>query len=193
MKRVCVFCGSSMGARPSYATAAHALGETLAARGLGLVYGGARVGLMGVVANAVLQAGGEVVGVLPSFLGAKEIAHDGLSELIVVESMHERKAKMAELADAFVALPGGFGTLEELAEVLTWAQLGLHGKPCALFDVDGYYAHLVAFADHASAELFVKPEHRRMLLVASSPDELLQALASYEPPAVPKWIDRDET
>ena len=193
MKRVCVFCGSSPGARPGYRTAAEALGAAIARRGLGLVYGGAHVGLMGAVADAALLHGGEVIGVLPRALEAKELAHRNLSALYVVESMHERKALMAELSDCFVALPGGIGTLEETFEAWTWTQLGLHEKPCALLDVDGYYAALHAFLDHAVAERFVRPEHRAMLLVESDPERMLDALSGWRAPIVEKWLDRNET
>lgn len=193
MKRVCVFCGSSPGARPSYRDAAVRLGAAIAARGLGLVYGGAHVGLMGVVADAALAARGEVIGVLPRALEARELAHRGLSELHVVESMHERKARMAELSDCFIALPGGVGTLEETFEAWTWTQLGLHAKPCALLDVDGYYAPLQTFLEGAVTERFVRSEHRAMLLVDDDPERLLDALAAWRAPIVEKWLDRDET
>jgi uncharacterized protein (TIGR00730 family) len=192
LKRVCVFCGSSPGARPSYRAAAEALGAAVARRGLGLVYGGAHVGLMGVVADAALAQGGEVIGVLPRALEAKELAHRNLSALYVVESMHERKALMAELSDCFVALPGGIGTLEETFEAWTWTQLGLHEKPCALLDVDGYYAALQEFLERAVADRFVRPEHRTMLLVDGDPERLLDALAAWRAPIVEKWLDRGE-
>ena len=191
--RVCVFCGSSPGRDPAYLEAARGLGETLARRGVGLVYGGASVGLMGAVADAVLGGGGTAVGVIPQALVDREIAHAGLTELHVVGSMHERKALMAELADAFVALPGGLGTLEELFEVTTWAMLGLHRKPCALLDVNGYFAGLRAFLELATREGFVREEHRALLLVASEPEELLDRLVAWSPPAVARWIDRGET
>ena len=193
MKRVCVFCGSSPGARASYRDAAVRLGAAIARRGLGLVYGGAHVGLMGVVADAALAARGEVVGVLPRALEARELAHRGLSELHVVESMHERKALMAELSDCFIALPGGVGTLEETFEAWTWTQLGLHAKPCALLDVDGYYAPLQTFLDGAVTERFVRSEHRAMLLVDDDPERLLDALERWRAPVVEKWLDRGET
>jgi hypothetical protein len=193
MRRVCVFSGSSPGARPQYASAARALGAALVGRGLGLVYGGAKVGLMGVVADAVLAGGGEVIGIIPKRLMTKELAHTGLAELRVVASMHDRKREMADLADAFVALPGGIGTLEELTEVLSWAQLGLHAKPCGVLDVAGYFERLVGFLDHAVAERFLQPAHRAMLVVADDPDDLLERLASYRAPAVEKWLDRDAT
>jgi uncharacterized protein (TIGR00730 family) len=193
MTSVCVFCGSSPGASPYYLAAARALGAALARRGLGLVYGGASVGLMGAVADAALAAGGEVTGVIPGALEAKELAHRGLTRLEVVGSMHERKARMAELAGAFVALPGGMGTLEELAEILTWAQLGLHRKAVGVLDVAGYWRPLLAFLDHAVEERFLRDEHRRMLLSAEEPDALLDALAAYVPTVQEKWIDRRQS
>ncbi|MDZ3822921.1 MAG: TIGR00730 family Rossman fold protein [Pseudoxanthomonas sp.] len=189
MQSVCIYCGSSAGDRPGYVELARDVGRLLAARGLRLVYGGGRVGLMGVVADAVLAAGGEAIGVIPQRLVDAEVAHLGLTRLEVVESMHARKARMAELADAFIALPGGFGTLDELFEILTWAQLGLHGKPCGLLDVDGYYAPLVAWADLAAARGFVRPVHRRLLMVGTDIDRLLDALAAHQPEPVSKWAD----
>jgi uncharacterized protein (TIGR00730 family) len=188
--RICVYCGSSPGRDPAYADAAVRLGRMLARRGIGLVYGGGHVGLMGTVANAALDDGGEVIGVIPQTLVDREIAHTGLSELRVVGSMHERKLLMAELADAFVALPGGMGTLEELFEAYTWTQLGLHTKPLGLLNVRGYYDGLVAFLDHAAAERFVTEEHRAMLVVADTPGAVLDAFADWRAPARPKWIDR---
>ena len=193
MKRICVFCGSSPGRSASYAAAAAELGRLLAARGIGLVYGGANVGLMGALANAVMDAGGDVIGVIPQSLVKYEVAHRGLPDLRVVASMHERKAMMAELADGFIAMPGGNGTLEEFFEVLTWAQLGEHSKPCGLLDIDSYYSHLLAFLDHAVDERFLRPEHRKMLIVESSPEAILDLLAAYRPPKLGKWIDRSET
>jgi uncharacterized protein (TIGR00730 family) len=193
MRRICVFCGSSLGSRPAFADAAQSLGRELASRGLELVYGGASVGLMGLVADAVLHAGGRAIGVIPEPLASKEIAHAGLSELHVVGSMHERKAKMAELADGFVTLPGGIGTFEETFEILTWAQLGLHRKPCGLLDIAGYYAPVVQLLDHAVAEGFVRPDHLSMLLVEDNAAALLDRFARYEPTYVAKWIERDET
>lgn len=190
LRRVCVFSGSSSGARPHYEDAAVALGRLLAERGLGVVYGGAAVGLMGSVADAALAVGGEVVGVIPEALVAKEIAHPGLTELRVVGSMHERKAVMAETADAFVALPGGFGTLEETFEMLTWTQLGIHRLPVGLLDVLGFYAGLERFLDHAAAEGFLRAPHRELVLVDEDPTQLLDRLARFEAPTVPKWIDR---
>jgi uncharacterized protein (TIGR00730 family) len=193
LQRVCVFTGSSAGVRPEYHDAARDLGHLLAQRGIGLVYGGARVGLMGAVADAALEAGGTVIGVIPQALVAKEIAHSGLTELRVVASMHERKAMMADLAEAFVALPGGWGTLEEFFEVLTWAQLGLHRKPCGLLNVCGYFDGLLTFAEHAAGEGFVRREHREMVFVAHSPVALLDRMVRYQPPLVEKWIDRAAT
>jgi uncharacterized protein (TIGR00730 family) len=193
VKRVCVYAGSNEGARLEYTTAAERLARTLVARGIEVVYGGGDVGLMKVVADAALADGGRVIGVIPEALIAREVGHGALSELHVVGSMHERKATMADLSDAFVALPGGFGTIEELVEMATWGQLGLHAKPFGLLDAAGYYAQLVAFFDHAVAEGFVRPQHRDMLLVSEEPEELLDAFAAYQPPIVRKWIDRDET
>ena len=188
MRRICVFCGSSAGADPIYAEQAAVVGKLLAERGIGLVYGGASVGIMGVVADAALAAGGEVIGVIPQRLMPVEVAHDRLSELYVTADMHERKAKMAELSDGFLALPGGVGTLDELAEVWTWAQLGLHGKPIGLVDVAGYYRPLREFADHMVTEGFLRPEHRDMVFVDADPAALLDAFAMYEPHPIPKWV-----
>lgn len=182
LRRLCVYCGSSPGARPAYAEAAHALGTLLAAEGVGVVTGGGRGGLMGVVADAVLAAGGEATGVIPQALVDREVGHEGMTELYVVGSMHERKALMAHLSDAFVALPGGLGTLEEIAEMLTWSQLGLHPKPCGLLDVAGYYAPLVRFFDHATAERFVRPENRALLVVEREPAHMLARLREHVPP-----------
>lgn len=193
LKRVCVFCGSSAGANPSYLATARDFGRELAARKLGLVFGGSGVGLMGALADSVLAAGGEVTGVIPRALEAKELAHRGLTRLEVVASMHERKARMAELADGFVAMPGGMGTLEELAEILTWAQLGLHRKPCGLLDVAGYWQPLVTFFDHAVEERFLRPEHRAILLVRAEPAPLLDALDGWRPAHQEKWIGRGES
>jgi uncharacterized protein (TIGR00730 family) len=188
--RLCIFCGSSPGARPEYAQATVELAQVLAARGIGIVYGGASVGLMGLLADTAMEAGGEVVGVIPNALERREIARRGLTELHIVGSMHERKALMAELSDGFIALPGGSGTLEELFEVFTWSQLGLHRKACALLNVAGYYDGLATFLDHAVNERFMRPEHRAMLLCENTPDEVLDALEHFEPPVVDKWIDR---
>lgn len=193
MERLCVFCGSSPGRDPAHAASARALGELLARRGIALVYGGAGVGLMGALADAVLGAGGRVIGVIPRAMVEREVAHTGLTERHVVGSMHERKALMSELADGFAALPGGLGTLEELFEVLTWAQLGLHRKPCGLLDAGGYFDHLVRFLDRAVAEGFLRPEHRRLLVLAGSPEELLEGLGRHVPPVAGKWLDLPET
>jgi uncharacterized protein (TIGR00730 family) len=193
MKRICVFCGSNPGASPVYAEAARALGATLARRGLGLVYGGGNVGLMGIVADAAQAAGAEVIGVIPQALVDREVAHHGLADLRIVGSMHERKALMSELADGFIALPGGIGTLEEWFETWTWAQLGLHAKPFGLLDVAGYYGHLIRFLDHVVAERFLHPDHRSMVLVETDPGNLLDRMRSYTPPVVVKWIDRSES
>jgi uncharacterized protein (TIGR00730 family) len=193
MKRVCVFCGSSTGIRTVYREAARALGIALAQRGEELVFGGGRVGLMGVLADAVLAAGGRAIGVIPEALVAKELAHRGLTELRVVDSMHQRKALMADLSDAFLALPGGFGTLEEYCEVLTWAQLGLHAKPCGLLNVAGFYDGLLELFDHAVSEQFVSGPHRLLVLVEQDPQRLLDLLAGYRAAQVEKWIDRLES
>jgi uncharacterized protein (TIGR00730 family) len=193
MRRVCVFCGSSPGARPAYAEATAEVARLLAGEGIGVVYGGGHVGLMGVLADTVMAAGGEAIGVMPQALVDREIGHTGTSELRVVGSMHERKALMADLSDAFIALPGGAGTLEELFEVYTWSQLGLHDKPCGLLDVEGYFSGLVGFLDHAVDERFLRKEHRAMLIVEREPRVLIRRLAEFEPRAVtPKWIDREE-
>ncbi|WP_437566305.1 TIGR00730 family Rossman fold protein [Sorangium sp. So ce542] len=192
LSRICVYCGSSAGASPAYRAAAVQVGELLAARGIGLVYGGGHVGLMGAVADAVLAAGGEAIGVIPRFLNRREIEHRGLTELHVVETMHERKAKMAALSDAFVALPGGIGTLEELFEVWTWTQLGSQEKPVGLLDVAGYYRPLIAFLDHVVAEQFLKPGHRAMLQVESDAEALLGLLAAWRPTVEYKWMAPDE-
>jgi uncharacterized protein (TIGR00730 family) len=181
VRSVCVFCGSSPGGGPAYASEARELGALLADRGLRLVYGGAHVGSMGALADAALAAGGEVVGIIPRRMARQEVAHEGLTELRVVSSMHERKAMMADLSDAFIALPGGLGTLEELAEILTWAQLGLHRKPVGLLDRSGFYDPLLGFLDHAVSEGFVRPRHRDLLLAGRSPDQLLGMMASWRP------------
>jgi uncharacterized protein (TIGR00730 family) len=194
VRRVCVFCGANPGARPAYAAAAEELAALLVSDDIGVVYGGGGVGLMGKLADAVLANGGEITGVIPRALIDKEIDHHSVPDLRVVESMHERKALMAELADAFVALPGGIGTLEELFEVYTWAQLGLHQKPCGLLDVEGYYEGIAAFLDHAVRECFLREDHRETLIVEREAATLLERLKSHEPTAVqPKWIDREET
>lgn len=190
MKRVCVFCGSSAGAHPDYAAAARALGAELARRRLGLVYGGGSVGLMGILADAALAAGAEVIGVIPEPLASPELAHTGLTELRVVGSMHERKGMMAALADGFVALPGGLGTLEETLEVLTWAQLGIHAKPVGLLDVRGYWSGLRELLTHAVAEGFVRPEHAALLVAGTTPAELLDCFTAWAPPPFRRvWLD----
>jgi len=193
MQSVCVFCGASPGADPVYAAAASAFGALLARTGRRLVYGGGHVGLMGTVADAALAGGGTVVGVIPRSLVEREVAHSSLTELRVVGSMHERKALMAELSDGFVALPGGIGTLEELFEVWTWGQLGLHRKPYGLLNVARFYDPLLAFLDHLVTQRFVRREHRDLVLVDEEPERLVERLARFEPPALPKWIDRVAT
>jgi hypothetical protein len=189
MKSICVFCGSNSGARPQYRSAASALGAMVAKRDLKLIYGGASVGLMGAVADAALAAGGHVVGVMPEALVAKEISHKGLSDLHVVASMHERKALMADLADGFVALPGGIGTLEELFEVWTWGQLGDHQKPIGLLNIEGYFQRLLSFLDHQADEQFMAVAHRNMLIVEADCASLLDRFATYRAPTVAKWLD----
>jgi uncharacterized protein (TIGR00730 family) len=193
LRRLCVFAGSNVGARPEYAAAAAALAERMAARGIGLVYGGGKVGLMGVLADTILGAGGEAVGVMPQALVNREIAHTGLTELEVVGSMHERKALMAELADGFVAVPGGIGTLEELVEVFTWSQLGIHAKPYGVLDVAGFYAGLSGLLDHMVREGFLRAESRAGLVSASEPGALLERLEAWEPVTVSKWLDLDRS
>ena len=193
MKRICVYCGSNDGSQPDYREAGRLLGNELANRGLGLVYGGASVGVMGAVADGVLEKGGEATGVLPHFFASKEIAHDGLDELIIVSSMHERKSRMAELADGFIALPGGWGTIEEIFEMLTWAQLGHHQKPCGLLNVNSYYDELSAFLDKAIQNRFVKEEFRPMMMIDDSPFSLLDRFETYRAPRVRKWIGPEET
>lgn len=183
MRRICVFAGSSSGTRPVYSDVAQSLGRELARRGLGVVYGGACRGLMGVVADAALAAGGEVIGVLPRGLFVREVAHQGLTELREVDSMHERKALMAQLSDGFIALPGGFGTCDELFEAVTWAQIGIHHKPVGLLDVNDYFSALLAFVAHAADEGFISPLQTNLLLRATGPVTLLDALARYQPPA----------
>ena len=190
LKSICVFCGASPGARPVYHEAAETLGRSLAERGVTLIYGGGAVGLMGVVADAALAAGGEVIGIIPQSLERAEIGHKGLTRLEVVDGMHARKARMAELADAFIALPGGLGTLEELFEVWTWGQLGYHAKPLGLLEVNGFYSKLGDFLDHLVAERFVREQHRDILQVGDSPSELLARMDAWRPTAAPKWVER---
>jgi hypothetical protein len=191
MKRICVFCGSSAGTRPQYRTCAEALGAELARRNIGLVYGGGNVGLMGAIADSVLKAGGEAIGVIPEHLMTREIGHKQLTKLHIVRSMHERKALMADLCDAFIALPGGFGTFEEFFEVVTWSQLGLHLKPCGILNVLNYYTELLNMLDHAVAERFLKPENRALVLSRDTAKELLRALEEWRPVHVEKWLDRN--
>jgi uncharacterized protein (TIGR00730 family) len=192
MQRICVFCGAKPGQGKAYMQAARAFGELLAERDIELVYGGGRVGLMGALADAVLEGGGSAIGVIPQALAVKEIAHEDLTQLYLVDSMHERKATMARLSDAFVALPGGFGTLEEFCEVLTWAQLGLHSKPCGLLDVDGFWQPLTEFFDRCVAGGFVGETERDLVLVESEPDKLLERLESFQPLSTRRWIQLEE-
>jgi uncharacterized protein (TIGR00730 family) len=193
MKRICIYCGSSTGNQPLYREMAEAMGALLARRGIGLVYGGGNVGLMGIVADAALAGGGEVIGVIPRSLADREIAHGGVTDLRVVDSMHTRKALMAELSDAFIAMPGGVGTFEEFFEAVTWTQLGVHRKPCGLLNVGGFYTPLAAFIDQAVTEGFIKPIHRAVIVVDDDPERLLNSLATIKLPDVPKWIKKDET
>ena len=193
MDRICVYCGSSPGRLPEYSDAARMLGHELAARKLGLVYGGASVGVMGAVADAILEKGGEAIGVIPSALATREVAHSELDDLFVVDSMHERKAKMAELSDGFIALPGGWGTIEEIFEMLTWAQLGFHQKPCGLLNIAGYYDQLFAFLEHAMDQRFVREEYRPMIMMEQTADDLLDRYQQYQAPSVRKWIGPEET
>ena len=192
MNRLCVYCGSSSGADAGYAAAARDLASLLVAADIELVYGGGARGLMGILADAVLAGGGRVSGVIPRALHDREVAHEGLTELHVVDSMHERKSLMAVLSDGFVALPGGFGTLEEVIEVLTWGQLRFHEKPCGLLNVRGYFDSLVAYFDHAQRQGFLRPQHRAILMVANTPAELLDRFEHYRPPVVEKWVSEDE-
>ncbi|MGC2198152.1 MAG: TIGR00730 family Rossman fold protein [Terriglobales bacterium] len=192
IEALCVFCGANYGRRPAYREAAQGVGELLARRGITLVYGGGNVGLMGTLAEACLGGGGRVIGVIPLALAEKEIAHTGLTEMHVVGSMHERKALMADLADAFLTLPGGFGTWDEFCEALTWSQLGLQKKACAFLNVEGYYDALLSLTERAAEDGFIRPEHRELLLVDTHAERLLERLQNYEVPYVPKWVDRAE-
>lgn len=187
LARLCVFCGSSNGSRPRYRAAAAEFGALLAAEGIGLVYGGGRTGLMGAVADAALERGGEVIGVIPEALVAREVAHHGLADLRIVQTMHERKALMADLSDGFVALPGAFGTLDEFCEIVTWAQLGIHGKPCGLWNVDRFWDPLLSMFAHSEAEGFLKPAHRRMVLAEDDPRRLLACLKEHTATVEDKW------
>lgn len=193
MKNICVYCGSSPGRNAEYASAATVLAKALVDRDIGLVYGGANIGIMGVLADSVMQLGGRAVGVIPTALMQKEVAHPGLSELHVTRSMHERKSLMAELSDGFVALPGGIGTFEELFEIWTWAQLGFHQKPCGLLNVAGYFDALITFLDHAVNEQFVQPACRSMLVVEQDANRLLDRFVGYQPPGVHQWVGENET
>ena len=190
LRRVCVYLGSSVGENPVYRDRARQVGELLATSGIGLVYGGGNVGLMGILADAALGAGGEVIGIITSGLMRREVGHSDLTDLRIVETMHERKALMADLSDGFLALPGGMGTLDELFEILTWAQLGIHTKPCGLLNTEGYFTPLVALLDHMVTERFLRPEHRALALVDDDAARLLARFAEYQPPSVEKWLDR---
>lgn len=192
IKNICVYCGSSPGKNPAYSDAATSLAIALCNRGIGLVYGGGAIGVMGVIADAVLEAGGQAIGVIPKSLAVKEVAHDNLSELHVVASMHDRKAMMADLADGFIALPGGWGTLEEIFEMLTWAQLGFHDKPCGLLNIEGYYNGLIDFLENSFEQQFVSELYRPMLMKAQEPLALLDQFATYQAPKVRKWVGEDE-
>lgn len=193
MKSICVFCGSNTGSNPVFTEAAIQLGQSLAARNIRLVYGAGNVGLMGVIADACLAAGGKVLGVIPGFLKAKEVCHTGLSELIVTETMHERKQIMADHSDGFIAMPGGFGTLDELCEILTWAQLGLHANPIGLLNVAAYFDHLIQMFDHMVGERFLAQANRELVLADVQPEALLQKMIDFDPPEVEKWLDRSRT
>jgi len=193
MKNICVYCGSNPGRQEAYASAARELAKTLVESNLGLVYGGASVGIMGLIADTMLQLGGRAIGVIPEALMRKEIAHKSLTELHVTKSMHERKTLMAELSDGFIAMPGGIGTLEEIFEVWTWAQLGFHAKPCGLLNVAGYYDALTSFLEHAVTEQFVKPAHHATLIVERHPQRLLERFANHVPPSVQKWVEKADT
>lgn len=189
MRRICVFCGSSSGSRPAYRHSAEKVGRYLAERSIGVVFGGGKVGLMGALADAALAAGGEVIGVIPRHLMAREVGHNGLTKMHVVDSMHERKAMMADLSDGFIALPGGFGTFEEFCEVLTWSQLGLHKKPCGLLNVEEYYSPLMEMFDHSVTEGFVRAENRGIVLAHSEIAELFSMMEAWVPMDVEKWLD----
>jgi len=193
MKRICVFCGANTGKRDQYSSAAKDLAEELVSREIEIVYGGGRIGLMGVLAERAIELGGRVIGVIPESLATKEVAHDSISELIVVGSMHQRKARMAELSDGFISLPGGIGTIEETFEMLTWSQLGFHNKPCGIINVEGFYNKLIEFLNHTSEEKFFMDIYRRMLIVETGPSALLERFEQYKPPQVKHWIAEDET
>ena len=189
---LCVYCGSSLGRNPEYTQAAKNLADTLVAHNISLVYGGAGIGIMGVVADQVLAKGGKVIGVIPKALAQKEVMHQQLTELHITQSMHERKTLMAELADGFIALPGGIGTLEELFEIWTWAQLGFHSKPCGLLNIAGYYQHLIAFLAHVQSEAFVKPQHHDLLMVESDPKTLITRFLDYQPQSISRYFNKDQ-
>jgi uncharacterized protein (TIGR00730 family) len=193
MKRICVYCGSNAGVRPVYANAARELGTGLAERGIGLVYGGGNVGLMGILSDAVLAGGGQVIGVIPEELRMRELAHNGVTELRVVKTMHERKATMEELSDAFIALPGGFGTLEEFSEIATWALLGIHAKACGLLNIDGFYDGLLTFLDHAVAEGFIHRQQRSVIVSASDVDRMFDTILQTPVPSFQQWVRREHT
>lgn len=193
LKSICVYCGSNHGVRSVYGDAAKRLAAVLAQRRITLVYGGGNVGLMGVLADAVLAAGGRVVGVIPGAFVDKEVAHTGLSDLHIVGTMHERKSLMAELADAFIALPGGLGTFEEFCEAATWSQLGIHRKACGLLNIEGYYDGLLSMLDHATNEQFIRPEHRSMIFSETDPERLIDNMSAFDPPQLRKWLDRDQS
>jgi uncharacterized protein (TIGR00730 family) len=193
MKRLCVYCGSSSGRQPDYARVARQLARAMVSRNIDLVYGGASVGVMGEIANAVLEEGGDVIGIIPKGLFVKEVAHTGITELREVDSMHERKALMAELSDGFIALPGGLGTIEEILEIITWSQLGMHRKPCGLLNVCHYYDKLIGFLDHAVSEQFIKTSHRSTILIDERVDVLLEKFEAYKAPEAGKWINIKST
>ncbi|MDQ3130446.1 MAG: TIGR00730 family Rossman fold protein [Acidobacteriota bacterium] len=193
MKRICVFCGSSNGANPVYLETAETVGRFLVSRNIELVYGGGRVGLMGKIADTVLAGGGKVIGIIPESLAVKEVAHQSLTEIHIVDSMHERKALMAEYANGFIALPGGFGTFEEFCEIVTWAQLGIHQKPCGLLNADGFYDNLIAMFDYSAAQKFIRNEHRNLVLVENNIEKLYDSMMNYRPPLIEKWLDKKST
>ena len=192
MKRICVFCGSNKGAKPAYIEAAKSLGKVLVKKNIGLVYGGGKVGLMGVIADEVLASGGEVIGVIPQSLVNREVAHQNVTQMHIVNSMHERKALMADLSDGFMALPGGMGTFDEFCEILTWAQLGIHQKPCGILNVENYFTPLLAMFDHAMREGFLHDSHRALVIEATEPESLLDLFAKYQPQHVEKWLGREK-
>jgi hypothetical protein len=193
MKRICVFCGSNGGTDPIYLETAERVGKFLASNDIELVFGGGRVGLMGKIADTVIAEGGKVIGVIPEDLAIKEVAHQGLTELYVVDSMHERKAMMAEFADGFIAMPGGFGTFEEFCEIVTWAQLGIHRKPCALLNVGGFYDHLIAMFRFSAEKGFIRPAHQSLVLIENEIEPLFELMKNYQPPAIEKWLDKEST